>query len=82
MFEERWETGGVNFMRGKIGAIVRDPGVAAKLMPHDHPIGTKRICIDSGYYDTFNRGNVRLVDVRDTPIEVATETGLRTTAET
>ena len=101
IFEERWETGGVNFMRSfsdlmldldanhtaaefvrsKIAATVRDPAVAAKLMPHDHPIGTKRICIDSGYYDTFNRPNVRLVDIRETPIEAVTATGLRTTAE-
>ena len=101
MFEARWHTGGVNFMRSftdlmlsqdandtaaefvrsKIGAIVQDPAVAAKLMPHDHPIGTKRICIDNGYYDTFNRENVRLVDIRETPIEAITETGLRTSAE-
>ena len=70
-----------HFVRGKIGAIVRDPAVAAKLMPHDHPIGTKRICIDSGYYNTFNRDNVRLVDIRDTPIEAITPTGLRTSTE-
>ena len=101
VFEARWETGGVNFMRSfsdlmldldandtaaafvraKIAATVRDPAVAAKLMPRDHPIGTKRICIDSGYYDTFNRPNVRLVDIRDTPIEAITPTGLRTTVE-
>lgn len=69
------------FVRAKIAATVRDPAVAAKLMPHDHPIGTKRICIDSGYYDTFNRPNVRLGDIRDTPIEAITPAGLRTTAE-
>ena len=68
-------------VRGKIASIVRDPAVAAKLMPHDHPIGSKRICIDSGYHDTFNRSNVRLVDIRETPIEAATPAGLRTSAE-
>ena len=70
-----------HFVRAKIAAIVRDPAVAAKLMPHDHPIGTKRICIDTGYYDTFNRPNVRLVDIRETPIEAITPTGLRTSTE-
>ena len=70
------------FVRAKIRGLVRDPEVAAKLMPHDHPIGTKRICIDTGYYETFNRDNVRLVDIRETPIEAITAEGLRTSAET
>ncbi len=69
------------FVRDKIRAAVTDPAVAALLCPHDHPIGTKRICVDDGYYEAFNRPNVRLVDIRATPIEAITETGLRTTAE-
>lgn len=66
------------FVRGKIREIVRDPEVAEKLAPRDHPIGTKRPCIDSGYFETYNRDNVTLVDVRETPIEEITPQGPRT----
>lgn len=66
------------FVRNKIREIVRDPGVAEKLAPKDHPIGTKRPCIDTGYFETYNRENVTLIDVRDTPIEEITPTGPRT----
>jgi cyclohexanone monooxygenase len=66
------------FVRGKIRGIVRDPAVAELLAPKDHPIGSKRLCLDSGYYETFNRGNVTLVDVRRAPIEEITPGGLRT----
>lgn len=66
------------FVRGKIREIVRDPAVAEKLAPRDHPIGTKRPCIDTGYFETFNRANVTLVDVRETPIEEITALGPRT----
>ncbi len=65
------------FVREKIRAIVRDPKVAALLSPKQ-VIGGKRLCIDSGYYETFNRENVHLVDVRDAPIEAITPRGLRT----
>jgi cyclohexanone monooxygenase len=64
------------FVRQKIRGIVKDARTAELLCPQDHPIGTKRICIDSGYYETFNRDNVELVDVSDSPIERITETGL------
>lgn len=67
-----------DFVRAKIGETVHNPEVARLLMPHDHPIGTKRICIDTGYYETYNRENVSLVDVRTSPIEEITPTGLRT----
>lgn len=66
------------FVRGKIRETVRDPGVAEKLAPRDHPIGTKRPCIDTGYFETYNRDNVTLVDVRETPIEEITSAGPRT----
>ena len=69
-----------DFVRGKIRSIVRNPSVVAKLLPHDHPIGTKRICIDTNYFDTFNLDHVTLVDLRAEPIERLTATGLRTTA--
>ena len=66
------------FVRNKIRSIVEDPEVARKLAPTDHPIGTKRICVDTDYYATFNRPNVTLVDVRESPIERATPHGLQT----
>lgn len=67
-----------DFVRGKIAETVQNPEVAKKLMPTDHAIGTRRICTDNGYYETFNRDNVTLVDVRADPIVEATPTGLRT----
>jgi len=68
------------FVRNKIRQIVKDQQVAELLCPKDHPIGTKRICVDDGYYETFNRPNVTLVDVRGDPIAEVVPTGLRTTA--
>ena len=56
------------FVREKIRARVRDPEVAEMLCPRDHPFGTKRLCVDSDYYETFNRDNVTLVDLHRTPI--------------
>ena len=67
-----------DFVRSKIRGIVRDPAVADKLLPKDYPLGTKRVCVDTGYYDTFNRDNVTLIDTRATPIQSITPTGLRT----
>jgi cyclohexanone monooxygenase len=67
------------FVRQKIRGIVRDPAVAELLAPRDHPIGSKRLCLDTGYYETYNRDNVTLVDARRAPIEEITAAGLRTT---
>ncbi|MCW2538314.1 MAG: cyclohexanone monooxygenase [Frankiales bacterium] len=68
------------FVRNKIRAIVKDQEVAELLAPKDHPIGTKRICMDTHYYGTYNRDNIKLVDVKTNPIVEITPTGLRTTA--
>jgi cyclohexanone monooxygenase len=57
------------FVRGKIRQLVQNPDVAERLLPHDHGIGTKRICVDTGYYQTYNLPNVELIDLRSTPIE-------------
>jgi cyclohexanone monooxygenase len=65
------------FVRQKIRGVVKDPAVAELLCPTDHPIGTKRICLDTGYFETFNRPNVTLVDIKRTPISELTERGLR-----
>jgi cyclohexanone monooxygenase len=66
------------FVREQIRAIVKDPKVAEMLAPKDYPIGTKRICADTHYFETFNRENVTLVDIRSAPIQEITPTGITT----
>lgn len=66
------------YVRRRIRDTVKDPEVAERLSPRNHPIGTKRPCLDDGYYDTFNRPNVTLVDLHADPIESITPTGIRT----
>ncbi|HEX8818361.1 MAG TPA: NAD(P)/FAD-dependent oxidoreductase [Archangium sp.] len=68
----------VQFVHSKIRELVHDPAVAEALMPTDHALGTKRLCVDNNYYATFNRKNVTLVDIKKTPIEEITPKGLRT----
>jgi cation diffusion facilitator CzcD-associated flavoprotein CzcO len=68
MTDEKANTEAVRFVHDKIRATVRDPEVAERLLPHDHPFGTKRICVDIDYYETFNRDNVVLVNLREDPI--------------
>lgn len=65
-----------NFLKTKIRQIVQDPEVAAKLSDIDHPYAAKRPPIDTNYFETFNRDNVTLVDVRADPIKRVTPTGL------
>jgi cation diffusion facilitator CzcD-associated flavoprotein CzcO len=68
-----------DFVRRKIRETVRDPEVAEKLLPNT-VIGCKRLCLDTGFYETFNRENVDLVDVSETPVEI-TPKGIRVGAE-
>ncbi|MFT5416854.1 MAG: cyclohexanone monooxygenase [Gammaproteobacteria bacterium] len=68
-----------DFVARKIREKVNDPVVATLLTPHDHPIGTKRMCVDTGYYETFNRDNVTLVDIRKAELTRITANGVRTT---
>ncbi len=68
-------------IREKIRAIVADPQTAEDLCPNDHPIGSKRTCLDTGYFATFNRPNVRLVNLRRQPIRTITETGIEVEGE-
>jgi cyclohexanone monooxygenase len=97
IYEERWASGGTNFMaafndlivsqqandtaadfvRDRIRETVRNQAVAELLAPKNHPIGTKRICVDTDYYGTYNRDNVTLVDVRAKPITEITANGVR-----
>jgi cyclohexanone monooxygenase len=69
-----------DYVRQKIREIVKDPAVADRLTPRGYPIATKRIPIDTNYYETFNRSNVTLVDLRASPIEEVTPRGVRTSA--
>jgi cation diffusion facilitator CzcD-associated flavoprotein CzcO len=66
------------FIRAKIRETVKDPAIAEKLLPTDHPYGTKRPPIDTDYFETFNRENVTLIDVRESPIVEITPRGVRT----
>lgn len=68
------------FVRDRIRELVRDPDVAETLCPKDHPLGAKRICVASDYFETYNRDTVHLVDLRAEPIETVTATGIRTRA--
>ena len=65
------------FVREKIAEIVRDPDTAKLLQPNDHPIGSKRICIDSDYYAAFNRPNVTLVDIKSSGIDAILPNAVR-----
>jgi cyclohexanone monooxygenase len=65
------------FVREKIAEIVSDPQTAKLLQPNNHPIGSKRICIDTDYFATFNRPNVTLVDIKSSPIEEITANAVR-----
>jgi cation diffusion facilitator CzcD-associated flavoprotein CzcO len=69
------------FIRRKIRERVNDPEVAETLSPRSYPFGTKRPCLDTNYYETFNKPNVHLVDLRKTPLVELTENGLRTSEQ-
>ncbi len=68
-------------IREKIRSVVDDPDTAESLCPKDHPFGTKRPCLDSNYFQTYNLPHVRLVDLRQTPIATITEAGIDTVEE-
>jgi cyclohexanone monooxygenase len=70
------------FIRQKIRATVKDPVTAEILSPKGYPCGTKRLCVDIGYFETYNRDNVTLVDLRANPIERITPTSIVTADET
>ncbi|OJJ81313.1 flavin-containing monooxygenase [Aspergillus glaucus CBS 516.65] len=69
------------FVANKIRQRVKDPVTAETLIPKCHGFGTKRVPLESGYFEAYNRPNVRLVDVKSNPIECVTETGIRTRDE-
>ena len=67
------------FAETKIRSVVEDQSIADLLIPNDHPIGTKRIVTDTNYYQTYNRDNVTLVNLKKAPIEAIDATGIKTT---
>ena len=69
------------FIRSKIRQIVQDPEKREKLLPTDHPFGSKRALIDTDYFQTYNRSNVELVDIRHSQIQEITAKGIRTEDE-
>ena len=69
------------FVARKIRARVHDQAVAEKLIPRNHGFGTRRVPLETKYYEVYNQPNVRLVDIKDTPIERITAGGIRTAAE-
>jgi cyclohexanone monooxygenase len=69
------------FFRDKIRSLVHNPDLGYALTPRHYPVGTKRLCVDTGYYETFNRDNVTLVNIRKAPIEAITPHGLQTRDE-
>jgi cyclohexanone monooxygenase len=66
------------FIRGKIREMIKDPAVGELLAPKDHPFFTKRPPLENGYYESFNRDNVTLLDARSVPIQEITPRGVRT----
>jgi cyclohexanone monooxygenase len=69
-----------DFVREKIRQIVKNPKTAAALSPSGYPLGVKRICVDTNYYETFNRDNVELVNLKEEPLEQLTADGVKTSA--
>jgi len=67
------------FAREKIRARIDDPAVAEKLVPTSYRFGTRRVPLENGYYEAYNRDNVELVDLRETPVECVTRRGVKTT---
>jgi cyclohexanone monooxygenase len=78
LIDQRANDTAAEFVREKIRTLVDAPEMARKLIPYGHPIFTKRPCVDSGYFETFNRDNVTLVDLRKGGIRSVTPTAVRT----
>jgi cation diffusion facilitator CzcD-associated flavoprotein CzcO len=70
-----------DFIRRKIASVVNDPVVREKLLPKNHAFAARRPSVDSGYFQAFNRDNVELADLRESPIVEFTHEGIRTTAK-
>ncbi|WP_439815112.1 flavin-containing monooxygenase [Zavarzinia sp. CC-PAN008] len=73
-----WEANTIasDFAREQMAKAIKDPGLVEKLLPQGHPVGAKRLCLDTHYLETFNEPHVTLVDVRETPIERISAAGV------
>jgi cation diffusion facilitator CzcD-associated flavoprotein CzcO len=80
IFNEESNETAAEFIREQVRLKIDDPATAARLEPRGYPFGTKRPCLDTGYYETYNRDHVHLVDLREEEILEITETGVRTSA--
>lgn len=80
MIDEAANKTAADFIRQKIAETVKDPDLARKLSPTGYPLGAKRLCVGTDYYETYNRENVSLIDLLETPLETITEKGVRTSA--
>ncbi|CAL9445225.1 Phenylacetone monooxygenase [Actinosynnema sp. ALI-1.44] len=80
IFNEEANETAAEFIREQVRSKVADPETARKLEPRGYPFSTKRPCLDTGYYETFNREHVHLVDLREEDLVEITATGVRTTA--
>lgn len=76
MVNEQSNEVAAQYVRDRIRQIVTDPGTAERLTPRSYPIATKRICIDTGYFEVFNQPNVTLIDINEQPIERFTQRGI------
>ncbi len=81
LFNKEANDTAAEFIRNQIRSIVKDPETAEALCPKDYPVGTKRPCLDTNYYQTFNKPNVRLVNLRNNPITEITPTGIKVGGE-
>lgn len=79
LLDQRSNDTAAEFLRQKIALKVHDAATAELLTPRDYPFGAKRPSVDSQYYETFNRDNVELVDLRSTPLAAVTTSGIATT---
>jgi len=78
LLDEKANAAITEFIAGKIRQRVNDPKIADKLIPKDHGFGTRRVPLESGYFEAYNRDNVLLVDLNETPIERITPDGIET----
>jgi cation diffusion facilitator CzcD-associated flavoprotein CzcO len=67
-----------SFVARKIRQRVKDPAIAEKLIPTNHGFGTRRVPLETRYYEAYNQSNVHLVDIKETPIDRITPTGIKT----
>jgi cyclohexanone monooxygenase len=81
MIDESVNATAAHFIHAKIDEIVGDPAVAQALKPSGYPLGSKRVCVDTGYYDAFNRDNVTLVNIKEQPIQRISEQGVHMAAD-